>query len=388
VSVYADLVGQEHIVEILQKAVAATRVEVLDVEISSQEMTHAWVFTGPPGSGRSSAAIAFAQALVCPNNGCGTCNACRSAVNGSHADVEIIRTEGLSIKIDEVRELLTRVAWAPSMGGWRVVVMEDADRLTESAANALLKAIEEPGNRTVWLLCAPTLHDVLPTIRSRCRHLQLVTPSNRAVAQVLQNRDGISPQMADFAARVSQGHIGRARYLATNESVRNTRTTIMKLPLTLKGISSAFAAAQTLIDLATEQANTESEARNQNEIDDLSLAYGKGATGRGMATGGSKAIKELEKEQKTRSTRMVRDGLDAALLDIATFYRDVMMVQAGSADSLINQELENQITTYATNTKPYTTINKINAIMAARVKLNQNAAPLLTIEALMCVLAR
>ena len=387
-SVYADLVGQEHIVQILQKAVAATRVEDLDVEISSQEMTHAWVFTGPPGSGRSSAAIAFAQALVCPNNGCGTCNACRSAVNGSHADVEIIRTEGLSIKIDEVRELLTRVAWAPSMGGWRVVVMEDADRLTESAANALLKAIEEPGNRTVWLLCAPTLHDVLPTIRSRCRHLQLVTPSNRAVAQVLQNRDGISPQMADFAARVSQGHIGRARYLATNESVRNTRTTIMKLPLTLKGISSAFAAAQTLIDLATEQANTESEARNQNEIDDLSLAYGKGATGRGMATGGSKAIKELEKEQKTRSTRMVRDGLDAALLDIATFYRDVMMVQAGSTDSLINQELENQITTYATNTKPYTTINKINAIMAARVKLNQNAAPLLTIEALMCVLAR
>ena len=387
-SVYADLVGQEHIVQILQKAVAATRVEDLDVEISSQEMTHAWVFTGPPGSGRSSAAIAFAQALVCPNNGCGTCNACRSAVNGSHADVEIIRTEGLSIKIDEVRELLTRVAWAPSMGGWRVVVMEDADRLTESAANALLKAIEEPGNRTVWLLCAPTLHDVLPTIRSRCRHLQLVTPSNRAVAQVLQNRDGISPQMADFAARVSQGHIGRARYLATNESVRNTRTTIMKLPLTLKGISSAFAAAQTLIDLATEQANTESEARNQNEIDDLSLAYGKGATGRGMATGGSKAIKELEKEQKTRSTRMVRDGLDAALLDIATFYRDVMMVQAGSTDSLINQELENQIATYATNTKPYTTINKINAIMAARVKLNQNAAPLLTIEALMCVLAR
>jgi len=388
VSVFADLVGQEHVVEILQKAVAATRIEDVDSEISTQEMTHAWVFTGPPGSGRSSAAIAFAQALICPDKGCGTCNACRSAKNSAHPDVEIIRTEGLSIKIDEVRELLTRVAWAPSMGGWRVVVMEDADRLTESAANALLKAIEEPGNRTVWLLCAPTLHDVLPTIRSRCRHLQLVTPSTQAVAHVLQNRDGISPQMADFAARVSQGHIGRARYLASNESVRNTRTTIINLPLALKGISSAFTAAQTLIDLATEQANTESEARNQREIDDLSLAYGKGATGRGMATGGSKAIKELEKEQKTRSTRMVRDGLDAALLDIATFYRDVMMVQAGSTDSLINKELEHQITTYAANTKPHTTINKINAIMAARVNLNHNAAPLLTVEALMCVLAR
>ena len=194
--------------------------------------------------------------------------------------------------------------------------------------------------------------------------------------------------MADFAARVSQGHIGRARYLAKNEAVRNTRTTIMQLPLTLKSISSAFAAAQTLVDLATDQANESAEERNQSEIDDLSLAYGKGATGRGMATGGAKAIKELEKEQKTRSTRMVRDGLDAALLDIATFYRDVMMVQAGANDGLINKELENQITTYAANTKPHTTINKINAIMAARINLGHNAAPLLTVEALMCVLAR
>ncbi len=376
---FDNLVGQEHVVEVIKNAVAQS---------TSQSMTHAWVFTGPPGSGRSSAAVAFAQALVCKDNGCSTCNACRSAANGAHPDVEIIRTEGLSIKIDEVRELLARVAWAPSMGGWRVVVMEDADRLTESAANALLKAIEEPGNRTVWLLCAPTLHDVLPTIRSRCRHLQLVTPSTSAVAQVLQNRDGISPQMADFAARVSQGHIGRARYLANNESVRNTRTTIMKLPLTLNGISSAFAAAQTLVDLATDQANEAAEERNQSEIDDLSLAYGKGATGRGMATGGSKAIKELEKEQKTRSTRMVRDGLDAALLDIATFYRDVMMVQSGTTDSLINKELEEQITSYAQKAKPHTTINKINAIMTARTNLGHNAAPLLTIEALMCVLAR
>jgi len=387
-SVFGDLVGQEHIVDVLQSAVAATRSGDETLGITDQAMTHAWLFTGPPGSGRSSAAVAFAQALVCPSNGCATCNACRSVITNAHPDVEVIRTEGLSIKIDEVRELLARVAWAPSMGGWRVVVMEDADRLTESAANALLKAIEEPGNRTVWLLCAPTLHDVLPTIRSRCRHLQLVTPSTQAVAQVLQRRDGISPQMADFAARVSQGHIGRARYLAKNETVRNTRTTIMQLPLTLKSISSAFAAAQTLVDLATDQANESAEERNQTEIDDLSLAYGKGATGRGMASGGAKAIKELEKEQKSRSTRMVRDGLDAALLDIATFYRDVMMVQAGANDGLINKELENQITTYAANTKPHTTINKINAIMAARTNLGHNAAPLLTVEALMCVLAR
>ena len=382
-SVFDDLVGQEHIIEILQGAVAASRTGE-----ESQEMTHAWVFTGPPGSGRSSAAVAFAQALICPNNGCGTCSDCNSAKTHGHPDVEIIRTEGLSIKVEEVRELLTRVAWAPSMGGWRVVVMEDADRLTESAANALLKAIEEPGTRTVWLLCAPTLHDVLPTIRSRCRHLQLRTPSLEAVTSVLINRDNIAPGMADFAARVSQGHIGRAKYLATNESVRSNRKLIMQLPLQLGSLAAAFQAAQTLVDLATQEANSSSDERDAKEIEKLQEAYGKGATGRGMATGGAKAVKELEKEQKSRSTRMVRDSIDGALLDIATFYRDVMMVQSGNTESMINTDMRELIESYAASHPEHSIILKINALLDARNNLGQNAAPLVTCEALMCQLAR
>ena len=406
-NVFDELVGQQHIVKSLQDAVTASRTGE-----ETQEMTHAWLFTGPPGSGRSSAAVAFAAALICPNNGCGTCIDCRTAMAGGHADVEIIRTEGLSIKIDEVRELLQRVAWSPSVGGWRVVVMEDADRLTESAANAMLKAIEEPGTRTVWLLCAPTLHDVLPTIRSRCRHLQLRTPSTDDVAEVLTRRYDISPGMADFAARVSQGHIGRARHLATDESIRGRRNTIMKLPLTITDIASAFKAAATLVELATEEANTQSEARDEKESQELAQAWGQGATGRGMATGGSKALKELEKEQKSRATRMVRDSLDGALLDIATLYRDVMMVQATNAtngtqqtnsansagattpsavdcltQSLINKELAGEIASLADRLPPHATVEKINAIMKARTNLSFNAAPLLTIEALMCALA-
>ena len=382
-SVFDDLVGQEHIIEILKGAVAASRTGE-----ESQEMTHAWVFTGPPGSGRSSAAVAFAQALICPNNGCATCSDCNSAKTHGHPDVEIIRTEGLSVKVEEVRELLTRVAWAPSMGGWRVVVMEDADRLTDSAANALLKAIEEPGTRTVWLLCAPTLHDVLPTIRSRCRHLQLRTPSLEAVTSVLISRDQIAPGMADFAARVSQGHIGRAKYLATNETVRSNRKTIMQLPLQLGSLAAAFQAAQTLFDRATTEANASSDQRDEKEIEKLQEAYGKGATGRGMATGGAKAVKELEKEQKSRSTRMVRDSIDGALLDIATFYRDVMMVQSGNTDSMINTDMREQIESYAANSPSHSTINKINAIMEARENLACNSAPLVTCEALMCRLAK
>ena len=382
-SVFDDLVGQEHIIDILKSAVAASR-----TGSNSQEMTHAWVFTGPPGSGRSSTAVAFAQALICPNQGCGECNECQSAATGGHPDVEVIRTEGLSIKVEEIRELLNRVAWAPSMGGWRVVVMEDADRLTESAASALLKAIEEPGTRTVWLLCAPTLHDVLPTIRSRCRHLQLRTPSIQAVTQVLIKRDNISPSMADFAARISQGHIGRARYLATNEWVRSNRKVIMQLPLQLGSLAAAFQAAQTLIDLATEEANASSESRDEKEIEKLQEAYGKGATGRGMATGAAKAVKELEKEQKSRATRMVRDSIDGALLDLTTFYRDVMMVQSGNKGAMINSDMRTDIESYASSFPAHTAVQKMSAILEAREHLAMNAAPLVTCEALMCELAR
>jgi len=382
-SVYDQLVGQSHLVKILQGAVSAARSGE-----ESQEMTHAWLFTGPPGSGRSSAAVAFACALICSNDGCGTCVDCRAAKAGTHADVEIIRTEGLSIKIEEIRELLTRVAWAPAMGGWRVVVMEDADRLTESAANALLKAIEEPGNRTVWVLCAPTLHDVLPTVRSRCRHLQLVTPSAKNVAEVLVSREGISPAMADYAARASQGHIGRARYLASDETIRNRRNTIIKLPMQINDVASAFKAAETLLNLATEEAEVAASARDEKESTELAEAWGKGATGRGMATGGSKAIKDLEKEQKSRTTRMIRDSIDGALVDIATLYRDVLFIQSGADSALINQEFASDISKLAERIPAAKTVAKIDAIMSARTNLSHNAAPLLTLEALMCQLAQ
>ena len=382
-SVYDSLIGQEHIISTLKSAVEASRLGA-----ETQEMTHSWLFTGPPGSGRSTAAVAFAQALICKESGCGTCSECLSAPSGAHPDVEIIRTEGLSIKVDEIRELLTRVAWAPSLGGWRVVVMEDADRLTESAANALLKAIEEPGSRTVWLLCAPTLHDVLPTIRSRCRHLQLRTPSAQSVANILISNDRIEPNLAQLAARVTQGHIGRARYFATNESIQRNRKIIMQIPIQLNSLSSALQAAQTLVDLATKDAEMQTEMRDEEEIQQLQEAYGKGATGRGMASGASKAVKELEKEQKARATRLVRDSIDAALLDLATFYRDVLLVQSGSPDSLINPDLQNEIAQQASDFTSESTTLKIDAILKTRSQLTQNSAPLLICEALMCELAR
>jgi DNA polymerase-3 subunit delta' len=380
VSVFSSLIDQSQVVEILKDAAQAAH----NSNDLSQVMTSTWLFTGPPGSGRSNAAIAFAAALVCKEGGCSKCNDCLSTILGTHADVELIKTQGLSIKIDEVRELITRASWAPSVANYRVVVIEDADRLTDSAANALLKVIEEPGLRTIWLLCAPTLTDVLPTIRSRCRHLSLRTPSTKAITKLLIERDQVDTKTCEFVARASGGHIGRARRLATDLNARQSREKILKLPLMIKDVSSAYKAAQFLVDSAKTEAVADAEKKDEDEILKLKEAWG--STGSKMVTGGSKVIKELEKEQKSRSTRMVRDYLDRALLDLATLYRDIMLVQSNSTDSLINQDLVEQINQLAAISSQANTLDKIEAILKTRRNLAQNAAPLLLIEALMCEL--
>jgi DNA polymerase-3 subunit delta' len=379
-SVFSSLIDQSEVVAILKEAVQSAR----NKEDLTQGMTNTWLFTGPPGSGRSNAAIAFAAALVCKDSGCSKCNDCMSTIIGTHADVELIKTEGLSIKIDEIRELITRASWAPSVASYRVVVMEDADRLTESAANALLKVIEEPGLRTIWLLCAPTLTDVLPTIRSRCRHLSLRTPSTKAVANLLIERESIDPKTAEFAARAAGGHIGRARRLATDENAKQNRTRILKLPLMIKDVASAYKAAQFLVDAAKADALKDSEKKDEDEISKLKEAWG--ATGSKMVSGGAKVVKELEKEQKSRATRMVRDYLDRALHDLSTLYRDILLIQSNSVDSLINQDLIEEIKELAQATRPEQTLAKIESILKTRRNLAHNAAPLLLIEALMCEL--
>lgn len=262
--VWADLVGQEKAVEVLRRAAESQPGR------SSHAMSHAWLITGPPGSGRSNAAKAFAAALQCAEHGCGQCNACRTTLSGAHPDVTLVRTEALSIGVDEVRELVRRAAMNPAHGRHQVVAIEDADRITERGADALLKAIEEPAPKTVWLLCAPTPEDVIVTIRSRCRRLHLATPRDEAVADLLTRRDGIPPEMAAEAARAGQGHIGRARRLARDEEARARRNAIGELPTRLRSLGDCLQAAEDLVNQASEEAaaaTAESDASERAELE-------------------------------------------------------------------------------------------------------------------------
>jgi len=377
-SVFDSLVGQSEVVERLKSATnAATSGS------TTQEMVHSWLFVGPAGSGRSNAAVAFAAALVCSQSGCGTCRDCQTVLTGTHIDVERFNPTGLSIKAEEVRELIARSAWSPSVGPWRIVIIEDADRLTETAANALLKTIEEPETHTLWFLCAPTLSDVSITIRSRCRHLQLRTPSKKSVEEFLLTNTSVDSKAAAFAARVSQGHIGRARFIATNQEAQSRRKEVLALAFSLKDIDSCFKAASHLLDTAQEQAESENSERDSKQLKQLQDAYQ--GTGRSLISGGSKAIKDLEKEQKSATTRSIRDNLDSALLDIATIYRDVLVTQSGS-DEILNIDLRLEITDFAKTTTPKRSIERIEALLEARINLGRNSAPLSTLEALFCAL--
>ncbi|NUH36434.1 DNA polymerase III subunit delta' [Streptomyces samsunensis] len=400
-AVWDDLVGQDRVAAQLTAAARDADVLVTGAggaadasaaePMASSKMTHAWLFTGPPGSGRSTAARAFAAALQCvsPDRalggapGCGFCDGCHTALVGTHADVEVVRTDMLTIGVKETRDLVRRAQLSPAGGRWQVIVMEDADRLTEGAGNVLLKAVEEPAPRTVWLLCTPSLEDVLPTIRSRCRLLTLRTPSVDAVADVLVRRDGIDPGLAASAARATQGHIGRARRLATDERARTRRAAVLKLPLRVDDVGGCLKAAQELVDAAAEDAKQVAEEIDAKETEELRAALGAAAgTGGRLPRGTAGAMKDLQDRQKRRATRTQRDSLDLALTDLTAFYRDVLALQLGSEVALANTDVRDALERIASGSKPERTLRRIEAIRACRQALDSNVAPLLAVEAM------
>ncbi|MFY7841753.1 MAG: DNA polymerase III subunit delta' [Actinomycetes bacterium] len=384
-----ELIGQEFSVKTLQQASLDSKSALTGKVVSG--FSQAWLITGPPGSGRSTAARLFAATLQCEANGCGKCVSCISVKNGTHPDVHVITPTGLSYGIDDTKDLVREAAMLPSLGQWNIIILEDADRLTTEAGNALLKAIEEPAKLTMWILCAPSSKDVLITIKSRCRIVSLRTPPAEEIAELLIKRDGIDKAMAHFAAHASLGHVGRAKLLATDEQVRERRSLVLQVPFELKDLPSCFAAAQRLVDAATEDADIATDEMDEKELDNLLRAYGQGAEGVSKTKVqrlASSAKKELEDGQKKRYKRITRDRLDLTLQELAAFYRDVLVLQTGADLELFHTEMKGSLQRFADSSSINSSIKRLDAVEATRRMLNSEAAPLLVLESLTVQLAR
>jgi DNA polymerase-3 subunit delta' len=373
-TVWDGLVGQRRAAETLRTAA------------EGHGMSHAWLFTGPPGSGRSNAAVAFAAALQCERHGCNECHECHTVLAGSHADVAVIRTQKLSIGVDEVRDLVRRSALTPVGRRWQILIIEDADRLTEQACNALLKAIEEPTPRTVWMLCAPTVEDVLPTIRSRCRQLTLSTPTAEQVAALLVRTEGVSEALASYAARASQGHIGRARALARDEATRNRRREVVAIPTRLTTLGACMTAATNLAEVTKEEADAITGDLDAIEKADLDATYGVVERGR-RPREYSPALANLERGQKIRAKRRHLDVVDRSLMDLVSVYRDAIALSVGAPGALVNEEIRGDVEQVARASTPELNLRRIGWIFEAREQMLEFNVPVaLALESMMVAL--
>lgn len=390
-SVFDDLVGQAAVRAQLERAAIAARdlaERTTDGEADRDSaMSQAWLITGPPGSGRSLAARAFAAALQCtgPAPGCGRCRACRTVMEGKHSDVEHVATEGVVITVDQTRDLVGRSFVSPGSGAWRVVIVEDADRMAERTTNVLLKAIEEPPPFTVWMLCTPSPEDVMTTIRSRCRGVALAVPPASDVAALLVRRDGVAPEEALRAARAAQSHVGRARALATDSAVRRERDLLIGEALAIRGTADAVLAAHRVHAQAVAAAKKATGDRFEREEAELKRTLGIGEGAR-IPPAARAQLRELAENQKRRTTRAQRDELDRAMIDLLSFYRDVLTVQLGAGVDLVNQDFDEGIRAVAAESDPGQSVRRMDAIAQARTRLGGNVAPLLVLEAMMVAL--
>ncbi|MFC8067569.1 DNA polymerase III subunit delta' [Streptomyces sp. NPDC057293] len=393
-TVWDDLVGQEKVSGQLTTAARDADAFVTAAAAAgplpeASSMTHAWLFTGPPGAGVTQTARAFAAALQCvsPDRalggvpGCGFCDGCHTALLGTHADVSTVSAVGAEILVRDMRDTVRKSFTSPANGRWQIILVEDAERLNEKSANAVLKAVEEPAPRTVWMLCAPSIEDVLPTIRSRCRHLNLRTPSVDAIADMLVRREGVEPDLAAAAARATQGHVEHARRLATDPAARERRAAVLKMPLRVEDVGGALRAAQELVDAAAEDAKLLAEEIETKETEELKAALGAAQGGR-LPRGTAGVIKDLEADQKRRRTRTQRNSLDLALTDLTAFYRDVLALQLGSRVAIANADAQDALDRLAHGSSPEATLRRIEAIAACGDALDRNVPPLLAVEAM------
>ena len=380
-SVWDSLVGQKPVIDMLSRIAQG----------DPSQITQSWLICGPPGSGRSNMARAFAAALESPDHGMSAepTRVTQQVLAGTHPDVTVLTTNKVTIGIDQVREIITTSEQMPATAPWRIIIIEDVDRMLERTTNVLLKEIEEPAEHCIWLLCAPSAQDVLPTIRSRTRIVNLAVPSTQAVAGFLTSTTNVEPKVAQRAARLAEGHIGIAKLYATDERVMSDRDELVVGVLNLARASDAVLLAGNLIDNAKAQAEADANRITAGQEAEFRRINGLAPSDR-IPPKLRGAFNQIAKKDDVKRlvTRRTRDVLDRALNSIASIYRDVAVLQNNAEDSvgLINLENHSSITELSVRLNRSGAVTRLDEVAHARKRLAGNGNPLLVFESLFCAL--
>lgn len=380
-SVWDSLVGQKPVIDMLSRIAQG----------DPSQITQSWLICGPPGSGRSNMARAFAAALESPDHGMNDepTRVTQQVLAGTHPDVTVLTTNKVTIGIDQVREIITTSEQMPANAPWRIIIIEDVDRMLERTTNVLLKEIEEPAEHCIWLLCAPSAQDVLPTIRSRTRIVNLAVPSTQAVAGFLTSTTNVEPKVAQRAARLAEGHIGIAKLYATDERVMSDRDELVVGVLNLARASDAVLLAGNLIDNAKAQAEADANRITAGQEAEFRRINGLAPSDR-IPPKLRGAFNQIAKKDDVKRlvTRRTRDVLDRALNSIASIYRDVAVLQNNAEDSvgLINLENRSSITELSVRLNRAGAVTRLDEVAHARKRLAGNGNPLLVFESLFCAL--
>ncbi len=380
-SVWDSLVGQKPVIDMLSRIAQG----------DPSQITQSWLICGPPGSGRSNMARAFAAALESPDHGMSAepTRVTQQVLAGTHPDVTVLTTNKVTIGIDQVREIITTSEQMPATAPWRIIIIEDVDRMLERTTNVLLKEIEEPAEHCIWLLCAPSAQDVLPTIRSRTRIVNLAVPSTQAVAGFLTSTTNVEPKVAQRAARLAEGHIGIAKLYATDERVMSDRDELVVGVLNLARASDAVLLAGNLIDNAKAQAEADANRITAGQEAEFRRINGLAPSDR-IPPKLRGAFNQIAKKDDVKRlvTRRTRDVLDRALNSIASIYRDVAVLQNNAEDSvgLINLENRSSIIELSVRLNRAGAVTRLDEVAHARKRLAGNGNPLLVFESLFCAL--
>ncbi|MCX8530730.1 MAG: DNA polymerase III subunit delta', partial [Rhodoluna sp.] len=315
------------------------------------------------------------------------CHSCTLAKAGTHPDISVLSTDKVQIAVAEIRELVKSAAFGSAMGKFKILIIEDADRMQATASNVLLKTLEEPPANTIWILCAPSEVDMLPTIRSRVRRVGLKVPSVDDVARLLIERDGIAPKLARQAAAEAQSHVGMARRLATSPEARARRRETLIAAIKIVDVTDAIIASEKWLDLARKDATALAKERDEEEKEQLLHSMGLTAADT-VPPALRSELKALDEAQKRRASRNLRDALDRIFVDLLALYRDVLSLQLGGGVELVNEDLTNELIDLAKNSTSPATIAKLDAIEEARLRISRNVRDATVLDALAASLRR